>query len=93
MLINREENHRHGRFFIRQDGKDLAEMRYRMETPAKMVIEHTEVDDSLKGKGIGLQLVSKAVDYARESNIKIIPLCSFAGAVFQKKPEFNDVLA
>ena len=93
MLINREENHRHGRFFIQQDGKQLAQMVYRMDTPAKMVIEHTEVDDSLQGKGIGLQLVSKAVDYAREGNIKIVPVCSFAASVFQKKEEFKDVLA
>lgn len=68
-------------------------MVYRMDTPEKMVIEHTEVDESLKGKGVGLQLVTEAVEYARENNIRIVPVCSFAAAIFKKKEEFKDVLA
>jgi uncharacterized protein len=58
-----------------------------------IIIDHTEVSDSLKGKGAGKQLVSKAVDYARENNIKIIPLCTFAKSVFDKVPDFQDVLS
>ncbi len=43
-----------------------------------MIIEHTEVDESLEGKGVGKQLVHTAVEYARTHNIKIstaVPLC------------------
>ncbi|MCU0383617.1 MAG: N-acetyltransferase [Cyclobacteriaceae bacterium] len=58
-----------------------------------IIIDHTEVDDSLKGKGIGLQLVQEAVTWARTNNKKIIPLCPFAKSVFDKHSEFGDVLS
>ncbi len=58
----------------------------------RIIISHTEVDGSLKGKGVGKQLVSAAVAYARKNNIKIVPLCPFARSVFQKTPDYNDVL-
>ena len=43
----------------------------------KMIIEHTEVSDELRGQNVGYQLVHTAVEYARANNIKIIPLCPF----------------
>ena len=43
-------------------------------------------------KNAGYQLVSAAVEYARENAIRIIPLCPFANSVFKKKSELGDVL-
>ena len=80
-------------FYVEQEGTILAEMVYSMPTPDKMIIEHTEVDDSLQGKKVGYQLVHRGVEYAREKGLKIIPLCSFARSVFKKTSDFNDVLA
>ena len=80
-------------FYVGQDGAILAELVYSNPAENKMIIEHTEVDDSLGGKGIGLQLVHTAVDYARTHQMKIIPLCPFAKSIFERKPEFADVLA
>jgi predicted GNAT family acetyltransferase len=37
-------------------------------------------------------MVAKAVDYARENGIKIIPLCPFAKRVFDKEPGYGDVI-
>lgn len=79
-------------FFIGQDGAILAEMVYTMPSADKMIIEHTEVDDSLSGKGVGHQLVQTGVEYARTHNLKIIPLCSFAKSVLNKTPEWQDVV-
>lgn len=79
-------------FYVGQDGAILAEMVYNMPSPDKMIIEHTEVDASLEGKGVGKQLVRTAVEYARTNGIKIIPLCPFAKSVFDRVKEFGDVL-
>jgi uncharacterized protein len=57
-----------------------------------MIIEHTEVSDELRGQNIGYELVHTGVEYARTHHLKIIPLCTFANAVFKKKPEYKDVL-
>ena len=80
-------------FYVGQDGAILAEMVYTMPSPNKMIIEHTEADTSLEGKGVGKQLVRTAVEYARNHDIKIIPLCPFAKSVFERVKEWQDVLA
>ena len=92
MLIQNKKVGTKGMFYVEQDGHILAEMVYSLPSPEKMIIEHTEVNDELKGKNVGYQLVHTAVEYARTHNMKIIPLCPFTNAVFKKKPEYADVL-
>ena len=93
MLIQHKKVGTKGLFFVQQDGNILAEMTYTMASPEKMIIDHTEVSDELRGQNVGYQLVHTAVEYARTHQLKIIPLCPFANAVFKKKPEYADVLA
>jgi predicted GNAT family acetyltransferase len=85
MLIQNKKVGNKGMFFVENDGNILAEMVYSMSSPEKMIIEHTEVSDELKGQNVGYQLVHTAVEYARTHHIKIVPLCPFANAVFKKK--------
>lgn len=92
MLIKHKLVGTKGMFYVEQDGNILAESVYTLPSPNKMIIEHTEVDDVLRGQNVGYQLVYTAVEYARKHNMKIIPLCPFANALFKKKPEFADVL-
>jgi predicted GNAT family acetyltransferase len=73
------ETHK-GIFYVEENGERLAELTYRMSGTAKMIIDHTEVSTKLAGKGIGKQLVAKAIEYARANKIKILPICSFAKA-------------
>ena len=81
-----------GMFYIEKEGVILAEMTYVWVGTSRIIINHTEVGESLKGLGAGKQMVNKAVDFARENGIKILPLCPFAKSVFDKVPEFKDVL-
>jgi len=92
MLIQHKQVGNKGLFFVGNEGAILAEMVYSMASPEKMIIEHTEVSEELRGQHIGNQLLDAAVDYARAHNIKIVPLCPFANAVFKRKPELADVL-
>jgi uncharacterized protein len=92
MLIQHKQVGNKGMFFVAVNNHILGEMTYTMASAAKMIIEHTEVSDELKGKNIGQQLLHTAVEYARTNHIKIIPLCPFANSVFKKKPEYADVL-
>jgi len=50
-----------------------------------MIINHTDVDELLKGKNIGNQLVNMAADFARAHHYKIFTLCPFANAVMKKR--------
>lgn len=92
MHIQHKEGKVKSLFYVEEEGKMLAEMVYSLPTPDKMIIEHTEVDESLSGKGIGKQLVHAAVEWARTNHIKIIPLCPFAKSVFDRTKEWQDVL-
>ena len=79
-------------FYIEQEGKTVAEMTYSWAGANKIIIDHTQVNESLKGQGAGKELLGKAIEFAREKGLKIIPLCPFAKSVFNKTPEYSDVL-
>lgn len=90
--IQHEFDGKRGSFYLEEGAKRFAEMVYVMAGPKKMIIEHTEVDDSLQGQGVGLKLLKELVEYVRKEEVKVIPLCPFAKAMFKKKEELQDVL-
>lgn len=57
----------------------------------KLIIDHTGVDEEYRNTQIGLNLVRRVCDLARTQGRRIIPLCPFAGAMFRRYPEFDDV--
>ena len=75
-----------------ENGERLAEMSYTV-AGSRVIIDHTDVDDRLRGKGAGKRLVRAAVEWARAENQKLMPLCPFAKSVFDKTAEYSDVLA
>jgi uncharacterized protein len=88
--IDHEQNGHRGAFFIHRDGKRLAEMTYTI-AGSKTIIDHTVVDDALRGTGAGAQLVKAAVEWARSEGRRLLPLCPFARSVFEKTPAYHDV--
>lgn len=67
-------------------------MVYKMAGPQKMIIEHTEVDEKLKGQGVEVRLLEYLVDFVRKEKIRVIPLCLFSKAIFRKREDLQDVL-
>ena len=53
-----------------------------------IIIDDTEVADTLRGKGIGRALVEQAVEDARRLGHRIVPLCPFARSQFQRFPQW-----
>lgn len=80
-----------GSFFIEKNGKILAEMTFSKAGAERIIVDHTEVGDELRGKGAGLKLVEFAVEYVRNKGIKMLPLCPFTKATLLKHPEWKDV--
>lgn len=81
-----------GAFAIENDGRRLAGMTYSRTNASLIVIDHTEVDPSLGGRGIGRKLLDALVGWARTTNTKVVALCPFAKAQFDKDPSLRDVL-
>lgn len=92
MEIKFEQSETKGAFFVEEDGARLANMTFSKAGTDRIIIDHTEVSDALRGKNVGKQLVTAAVEYARKNNLKIVPLCPFARSVFDRVQEFRDVL-
>jgi len=59
----------------------------------RLTVYHTEVDKAHGGKGYGILLIGKLVDYARENDLKISPLCPYVRGQIDKHPElYADVV-
>jgi len=89
---SREDRASGGRWTIVVDGHE-AEMTFSRASPTLIIIDHTGVPDSLRGRGIGPALVERAVQDARREGFRIIPLCPFARAQFERHPDWRDVLS
>lgn len=88
--VEREDGADKGRYVVRAEGAE-AEMTYTRAGVLQIIIEHTGVPDALRGTGAGQAMVEQAVQDARAGGYKIIPLCPFAKAQFDKHPEWADV--
>ena len=89
--ITREDGETGGRYVARLDGHE-AEMTYSRAGAKRIIIDHTEVPDALRGKAVGRALVERVVMDARAEGFKIIPLCPFAKATRQTHTEGQDVV-
>lgn len=81
-----------GRFYVGEKTNKLAEMTYSKAGDTRIIIDHTEVSEELKGGGIGKKMLMAAVEMARKNSLKILPLCPYAKSVFDKDPSISDVL-
>ena len=91
-MIQHEHSGHKGAFFLERDGERLAQMTYTV-AGSRVIIDHTDVDDRLRGTGTGRKLVEAAVEWARKEKTQLMPLCPFAKSVFDKTPAYGDVLA
>lgn len=81
-----------GRYFHAEEGGPEAELIFSKAGASRIIIEHTEVPDRFRGKGVGAALVQRAVEDARAAGKSILPLCPYAAAQFRRHPEWADVV-
>lgn len=90
--ITIEDGERHGRYVGRVAGIDAeAEITYTHRGPGLISADHTGAPDALKGTGVAAALVEYLVADARERGFRIIPLCPYVRARYEKRPEWRDV--
>lgn len=84
-------DHVHGEVELISDELQAGKMNLAM-TGGRLAVFHTEVYPEFEGKGFAKLMLSELVRYAREKELKIIPLCPFVNAQFQRHPaEYEDV--
>lgn len=92
LIVKLNEQGSSGHAFIGEEKAPLAEMSYSKAGETMIIIDHTEMDESLRGQGVGRKLLNVVVEMAREKNLKVIPLCPYAKSVFDKDESIRDVL-
>ena len=92
MNVKQRDDGLKGEFYIADKGEILAQMTYVWAGDSRFIIDHTEVSDALRGQGAGKLMLAQAVAFAREKGVKILPLCPFAKSVFDKTPDYSDLL-
>jgi uncharacterized protein len=94
ITITLEEQNHKGRYVAHVAGLDeVGEMTFTRLNPKLIIVDHTGVPDSLSGKGVGKALAEYVVAEARAKGFRIVPLCPFLRAQFERHhPEWADVM-
>ena len=87
-VIRNEAQHR---FELTIDGQ-TAELVYKLK-PGVITLVHTEVPESLQGRGLAGQLAAAGLNFAREQHLRVVPECPFVAAYIKRHPENLDLLS
>lgn len=79
--------------YVTEQGQMLAEVTFPEVEPGVVDINHTFVDDSLRGQGVADELLRRAVDAIAHNGERTRASCSYATHWFEKHPEHQDLLA
>ncbi len=71
-------------FKVYVEGEEAGYLSYNLDS-GSFDIEHTVVDPSFRGCGLGKALVEAAVQYAKEEGLEIRPFCSYARVLLEKQ--------
>jgi uncharacterized protein len=80
-----------GAFHAREGEDQLGEMTLRISGD-ELTVFHTGVSPKAEGRGLAKKMLGAMTDYARSHGLKVIPLCPFVHAQFQRHPDqYEDI--
>ena len=91
MELQVTDNPDESRFEIRADGQLAGFAQYHLRG-SQIAFTHTETDDRFRGHGLAGQLVSEALDAARERHLTVLPYCPFVRSWIAGHPEYADLI-
>ncbi len=81
----------HHRFLVRLPEGE-GELVYGQLARHTLELIHTEVEPSLRGRGVAEALAQGAIAYAREHGMHIVPTCPYVQRWLTKHPEHNELV-
>ena len=88
-----EMKHEDGRFYFEDNDNMIGEITYSAVKDGGVSREHTYVDDDYRGQGLAGKLLNAMLDFSDLKGLKVVPVCEYAKAAFEKKPEIRFLLA
>ena len=81
-----------GRYELWVDGALAGVADFHLDGDA-VVLPHTVIDPSRRGKGLGAVLVKGVLDDVRHAGRTVVPACWYVGQYIDEHPEERDLLA
>ncbi|WP_206080294.1 GNAT family N-acetyltransferase [Pacificoceanicola onchidii] len=94
ITIKADHSGNKGRYVARVAGaEDEAELTFSRASDRLIIVDHTGVPDSLRGKGLAAALAARAIEDARAAGTRIMPLCPFFRAyAMRHRAQVEDVV-
>lgn len=86
------EIHSHAIEYVDPDGKALARVTFPDRADGTVDIDHTFVDESLRGQGVAGMLMRAVAEELRETGRRAHLSCSYAKSWFEKHPQELDLV-
>jgi len=85
------DNAERARYEVSVDGAPAGFAAYRLQG-STVVFTHTEVDNTHGGRGVGSELVGRALDDVRERGLRVRPLCPFVRSYIGRHPAYRELV-
>jgi predicted GNAT family acetyltransferase len=76
------------RYELSVDGQTVGFTKYRPR-PGLIAFRHTEIDEHVRGRGLGDALIRFALEDARNRDLAVLPFCPFVKAFIERNREFE----
>lgn len=80
------------RKFYTVSGEKEASLRYEIREKGVWEFVATYVPEEMRGNGVGREILTFAAEYAVRNGLKIVPVCSYAQAFFEKHEEYWNIV-
>ncbi len=87
-IFHDEKNHK---FYCTIEGRE-AYLRYFMKDTGTIDLRSTYVPNELRGKGIAALIVERALTFAHEKNLTVIPTCSYVSSFINKNEKYKELI-
>lgn len=83
----KEENRK---LILRENNFDAAYLKYSEDEDKDYIIESIFVDEKYRGKGLAKIIFDEFIKKVKKENRKVIPICSYAKAQFEKREALEE---
>ena len=77
---------------IADDPDELAGFVTYRSRPGLIELVHTEIDEEFEGRGLGSQLISFALDEARQRGLGVLPFCPFVNDYMKRHRQYVELV-
>ena len=91
MDVQVQDNPDRSRFEILVDGELAGLAAYRVRDGV-VIVTHSEIDPSFRGRGLAGELARQTLDTLRERGNRVVPACPYFAKYVAEHPEYDDII-